>query len=628
MAGSIRIQQLREEIQRLQQIQESNKGKEDKPKDNTTGKEKQGPTGITWSTGRSTTTKAYNQEKITSYVNIGPKKGVKRVREDTREYNAETASFSSGSYRSIQSNSSKMSIRTSLTKNARVLLTKDKNNTIPLGGTDKLERDSELAQRRSWPYKLQQFCLKYKVFDTTTWNDIISGDNINDNNSDQDSEIGSVNYDNTEEYKYEEAKEIDTAISMKMNYEKLITSATKYARRNCDKIFKGTYENRLEHLCENPRITNTEDYQNMLLEYQQLIANNTIQYSNIFNTLLGKTGKRRTLYLHGPPNGGKSALLQILLSVYEYHERGKFGAQGIASQFWLADLPNKQIYIGDEIRVTPDNIDTIKMLFEGNSESTAEVKYGDKIRLPYRPVIVANNNDIMKSDFYKNEDHITNLKALNSRCQKYKIEVPKKWPTISHTVQSEINKKIEAGQTRAGPLTLERTKSVDSSKENPSHTIGYKYLYGKPNNESLPDKTLRQYRQQILYHMYQQYKDNNKEPIGRTDIITVETYEEKRKRLKQERARKIPDRYVVEIPDDTTQHSTDSTIILETDKFSIAKANRESGIPLKKRRLPVPIKPDTGKHTIIHTKKTQTLEELKRHLDLLGSQQPEVTMWE
>jgi hypothetical protein len=108
------------------------------------------------------------------------------------------------------------------------------------------------------------------------------------------------------------------------------------------------------------------------------------------------SGKERTIYLQGVASGGKTSLLYLLTSVYEQFEKGKFGPQAIASQFWLQDLYDKEVYIGDECLVNTVNVQTMLLLMEGNKDLSTELKHREVRYLPAKPVIIANNVPIWR----------------------------------------------------------------------------------------------------------------------------------------------------------------------------------------------------------------------------------------
>ncbi len=105
-------------------------------------------------------------------------------------------------------------------------------------------------------------------------------------------------------------------------------------------------------------------------------------------------GKARCVYLQGPASTGKSSLMLLLSCLYRDAEIGNFGPQGVNSQFWLDNLYGKELYLGDEALATPLNIQTYLLLLEGNKGNKTEIKYGDKVELEAKPVIIACNKDI------------------------------------------------------------------------------------------------------------------------------------------------------------------------------------------------------------------------------------------
>lgn len=104
--------------------------------------------------------------------------------------------------------------------------------------------------------------------------------------------------------------------------------------------------------------------------------------------------KIRSIYMQGPASSGKSSLLLLFSCLYEDHEIGRFSPLGINSQFWLDDLYGKEIYIGDEAKATPLNIQLYLLLLEGNRDTKTEVKYGGKPTLEPKPVMLACNQHI------------------------------------------------------------------------------------------------------------------------------------------------------------------------------------------------------------------------------------------
>lgn len=120
-------------------------------------------------------------------------------------------------------------------------------------------------------------------------------------------------------------------------------------------------------------------------------------WSAIFNVMTRgpRSGSKvRTVYMQGPASTGKSSVMQLLTSVYDIREIGRFGPQGSTSQFWLEDLVGKEVYVGDEAPANPLNIQQYLLLLEGNSALKTEIKYGGKPTLRPKPVVIASNQHI------------------------------------------------------------------------------------------------------------------------------------------------------------------------------------------------------------------------------------------
>lgn len=144
-------------------------------------------------------------------------------------------------------------------------------------------------------------------------------------------------------------------------------------------------------------ITDIENVRRISEDFEKLFLENHLPLSTInemFRILCRHgpcEGKERTVYLQGVANSGKTSLLLLLTSVYEQFEKGKFGPQAIASQFWLQDLYDKEVYVGDEVLVNQVNVQTMLLLMEGNSDLSTELKHKDVRYLEAKPVIIANN---------------------------------------------------------------------------------------------------------------------------------------------------------------------------------------------------------------------------------------------
>lgn len=160
----------------------------------------------------------------------------------------------------------------------------------------------------------------------------------------------------------------------------------------------------------------SEDFEKLFLE-QHIPLSTFTRIFEIMSRDSSTSGKERTIYLQGVANAGKTSLLLLLTSVYEQFEKGKFGPQAIASQFWLQDLYDKEVYVGDEVLVNQVNVQTMLLLMEGNSDLSTELKHKDVRYLEAKPVIIANNVPIW-------QHCCAFAKAILARCLWIKLMKP------------------------------------------------------------------------------------------------------------------------------------------------------------------------------------------------------------
>lgn len=107
---------------------------------------------------------------------------------------------------------------------------------------------------------------------------------------------------------------------------------------------------------------------------------------------MGKAGKKETILFCGVANAGKTLMVNFLSTIYKAWEIGKAGPQDIKSAFWLQDLIGKQIYKLDEAYCTDVNVDTLKLLLEGNETSSTQIKFGGLHKIFPKPVLMDSNN--------------------------------------------------------------------------------------------------------------------------------------------------------------------------------------------------------------------------------------------
>ena len=68
--------------------------------------------------------------------------------------------------------------------------------------------------------------------------------------------------------------------------------------------------------------------------------------------------------------------------------------QAARSSFWFQSLLCKALYIGEEICLDEQSAQAIKLLMEGNPSLTTDVKHGEHLPVPPRPVIITSNDPI------------------------------------------------------------------------------------------------------------------------------------------------------------------------------------------------------------------------------------------
>ena len=132
-------------------------------------------------------------------------------------------------------------------------------------------------------------------------------------------------------------------------------------------------------------------------DYRRILDHHGIDKERLqkwFKTLASDNGKRNTIYMCGRANSGKTTIIELLSAFYEPWEIGRAQPQSAQSNFFLQDLVGKRLFHADEILATPLNIDTLKLLLEGNKDLASDVKYGDKETIIPRPVLIGTNDPL------------------------------------------------------------------------------------------------------------------------------------------------------------------------------------------------------------------------------------------
>jgi hypothetical protein len=184
----------------------------------------------------------------------------------------------------------------------------------------------------------------------------------------------------------------DEAIAMydnlmtRVHYNKMLMNAVSYARIRRD---RRSLQCRLE---DDDGLADPGDevFRNLLAFV--LAQEKFDRLRKLFNVLLGRCGKMNCFFAYGNKSTGKTSFISYFTSLYDVWEIGVVNPCETQSQFWLMDLVDKEIYIGDEFNVNPTNMDTCKLLFEGSDNLTVDVKYENKKRLVRQPILMASNN--------------------------------------------------------------------------------------------------------------------------------------------------------------------------------------------------------------------------------------------
>ncbi len=120
--------------------------------------------------------------------------------------------------------------------------------------------------------------------------------------------------------------------------------------------------------------------------------------------------KTNCIVFIGKSNMGKTMLADLLSAFYEDFEIGHVDSQNLKGDFYLTDCVDKQLIRAEEMLITPENVDTIKKLFENGSNCSTAIKYQNgKTIIESTPVIVTANRDLWTHCS-------TEITAIKNRC--------------------------------------------------------------------------------------------------------------------------------------------------------------------------------------------------------------------
>ena len=96
--------------------------------------------------------------------------------------------------------------------------------------------------------------------------------------------------------------------------------------------------------------------------------------------------------MYGPPSMGKSAFAHALTRLFKFRCIIGNGAKSDFAFCALVD-DNVDIYIAEELLLWPECVDQMKLLLEGSSHCTTNVKHKNMQNIvPSRPVFVSSNH--------------------------------------------------------------------------------------------------------------------------------------------------------------------------------------------------------------------------------------------
>lgn len=116
---------------------------------------------------------------------------------------------------------------------------------------------------------------------------------------------------------------------------------------------------------------------------------------DLLDILNRKRPKQNTLFILSPPNAGKNYFFDAVLHYcINFGQMGNFNRY---QQFPLMDCVERRIILWNEPCMEPSAVETLKMVFGGDTVS-AKIKYQPDTIITRTPVIVLSNNDVFPND--------------------------------------------------------------------------------------------------------------------------------------------------------------------------------------------------------------------------------------
>ncbi len=156
------------------------------------------------------------------------------------------------------------------------------------------------------------------------------------------------------------------------------------------------YYSCLQEFLMHTRYANREEREEMdaFIKHMGLSEKECVE---IVDTIHGINGKKKTIWLTGDANTGKSTFFNLILSIFDKQDVGILSNQDIRNMFWLSDCAFKKVILGEELTIGPDNVDTCKMLFEANSYLKANRKGTEAVYMEHELCLISSNLDIMRA---------------------------------------------------------------------------------------------------------------------------------------------------------------------------------------------------------------------------------------
>lgn len=145
-------------------------------------------------------------------------------------------------------------------------------------------------------------------------------------------------------------------------------------------------------------LTESVEYLFDLFKYQAQFNYVTDPYwliLHFFHILERKYKKKNSIFIHGPPNSGKTWLVDCLSGFYL--NTGQVANFNKYQSFPLNDCPNKRLLVWNEPNIEPSQFDTVKML-TGGDPLPAQVKYQGNAVVDKTPVLITSNAHIFVKD--------------------------------------------------------------------------------------------------------------------------------------------------------------------------------------------------------------------------------------